>query len=187
MSTLRIFKDNEFNQALLYTDDGAEIQRQLEEVGIRFERWDTQSLPVTASQDDILRAYANEVARLKSESGFTTADVVSLTSDHPQKQAFRKKFLDEHRHSEDEVRFFVRGQGIFYLHLDDKIYAVQCCQNDLISVPNGTKHWFDMGPEPDFTCIRLFTNPEGWVAQFTGEEIASQCPRFETLLSGSYN
>ena len=56
-----------------------------------------------------------------------------------------------------------------------------CQQNDLISVPNGTPHWFDMGPEPQFTCIRLFTNTEGWVANFTGDDIASRTPRFERL------
>jgi 1,2-dihydroxy-3-keto-5-methylthiopentene dioxygenase len=48
-------------------------------------------------------------------------------------------------------------------------------------MPDGTRHWFDMGPEPAFTCIRLFTNPEGWVADFTGEDIASRLPRYERL------
>ena len=84
-------------------------------------------------------------------------------------------------HSEDEVRFFVRGQGLFYLHFGDQVYAVLCQKNDLISVPDGTRHWFDMGPEPAFACIRLFTNPEGWVADFTGEDIASRLPRYERL------
>ena len=79
------------------------------------------------------------------------------------------------------MRFFVRGQGLFYLHFGDQVYALMCEKNDLISVPNGTRHWFDMGPEPEFTCIRLFSNPEGWVASFTGEEIASTLPRYEAL------
>jgi 1,2-dihydroxy-3-keto-5-methylthiopentene dioxygenase len=56
---------------------------------------------------------------------------------------------------------------------------VICEQGDLISVPDGTTHWFDMGPRPHFTAIRLFTNPEGWVANFTGSDIASRFPRFE--------
>lgn len=77
--------------------------------------------------------------------------------------------------------FFVRGQGLFYLHLGDQVFAVMCQKNDLISVPHGTRHWFDMGPEPAFTCIRLFTNPEGWVADFTGENISSRLPRYESL------
>ncbi|WP_431686350.1 1,2-dihydroxy-3-keto-5-methylthiopentene dioxygenase [Hahella sp. NBU794] len=185
MSSLRIYNDNDFSQPLVFTEDGAEISRQLNEVGIRFERWCTRELEEGATPDSILAAYQAEVEKLKAENGFTTADVVSLTPTHPQKDDFRKKFLDEHRHSEDEVRFFVRGQGLFYLHLDDKVYVVLCRKNDLISVPNGTRHWFDMGPAPEFTCVRLFTNPEGWVAQFTGDEIASKAPRFEQLIEAA--
>ena len=90
--------------------------------------------------------------------------------------AFRKKFLDEHVHSEDEVRFFVRGQGLFVIHANGRVYSVLCEKDDLISVPANTRHWFDMGPNPSFTAIRLFNNPEGWVANFTGDEIASRDP-----------
>ena len=102
------------------------------------------------------------------EQGYQTVDVVSLTPDHPDKAALRKKFLDEHRHSEDEVRFFVDGQGLFSLHIGNRVYEVLCQQGDLISVPANTPHWFDMGP-----------NPEGWVANFTGSDIASRFSRLD--------
>ncbi|HSO84145.1 MAG TPA: cupin, partial [Thiocapsa sp.] len=81
--------------------------------------------------------------------------------------------------TEFEVRFFVEGSGLFYLHTNGRVYAVICEQGDLISVPDSTTHWFDMGPRPHFTAIRFFTNPEGWVANFTGSDIASRFPRFE--------
>ncbi|MBW0149526.1 1,2-dihydroxy-3-keto-5-methylthiopentene dioxygenase [Marinobacter arenosus] len=181
MTTLSIFNQSQPETAQTVTENPSEIQKLLAEKGIRFEQWPTRDLPAEASQDDILDAYQSEVAALKAECGFQTADVISLNPDNPQKDAFRQKFLDEHTHSEDEVRFFVRGQGLFYLHLEDQVYAVLCQKNDLISVPNGTRHWFDMGPEPRFTCIRLFTNPEGWVADFTGEDIAARLPRYEAL------
>ena len=35
--------------------------------------------------------------------------------------AARSKFLAEHRHAEDEVRFFVAGRGCFYLHLEPEV------------------------------------------------------------------
>ncbi|MBL1272091.1 MAG: cupin [Oceanospirillales bacterium] len=181
MTTLSVFDAHNPDAAPTVTDDSEEIGRLLQGKGIRFERWPTQDLPAEAAPEQILAAYSREIAKLKAESGFQTADVVTLNPDNPQKEAFRKKFLDEHTHSEDEVRFFVRGQGIFYLHLGDQVFAVLCQKNDLISVPEGTRHWFDMGPEPEFTCIRLFTNPEGWVADFTGEDIAGRLPRFEEL------
>jgi len=181
MTTLSIFQQNQPQAAHTVTTDPKVIRDTLASQGVRFEQWPTRELPASATQEQILEAYADEVASLKQECGFQTADVVSLTADHPDKDAFRQKFLDEHTHSEDEVRFFVRGQGLFYLHFGDQVYALMCEKNDLISVPDGTRHWFDMGPEPEFTCIRLFTNPEGWVASFTGEEIASTLPRYEAL------
>ena len=92
-------------------------------------------------------------------------------------EALREKFLNEHTHGEDEVRFFVEGAGLFCLHIGDEVFQVLCEKNDLISVPAHTPHWFDMGSEPNFTAIRIFDNPEGWIAQFTGDDIASAYPR----------
>ena len=100
-------------------------------------------------------------------------------SDHPDKAELRQKFLAEHTHSEDEVRFFVDGQGLFSLHLEDTVYEILCTNGDLISVPANTRHWFDMGPNPHFVAIRLFNNPDGWVANYSGSEIAAQFNRLE--------
>lgn len=185
MTTLSIFDAAEPTAAKQVLGDGDAIKSALESRGIRFERWATRPLAADANAEQILALYDEEIARLKRENGFRSADVISLNADHPQKDELRKKFLDEHRHSEDEVRFFVRGQGLFYLHLGDEILAVMCQQDDLISVPNGTPHWFDMGPAPEFTAVRLFTNTEGWVANFTGDDIASRTPRYEALADHS--
>ncbi|WP_166264999.1 1,2-dihydroxy-3-keto-5-methylthiopentene dioxygenase [Marinobacter caseinilyticus] len=185
MTTLSIYNQNAPESPRQVTNQPGDIQRLLAEQGVRYEQWPTRDLPADASQEEVLSAYQEEVQALKAECGFQAADVISLRADNPQKEAFRQKFLDEHTHSEDEVRFFVRGQGLFYLHFGDSVYAILCQKNDLISVPNGTRHWFDMGPEPEFTCIRLFTNPDGWVAEFTGEDIASRLPRYEALAAGA--
>ncbi|MCP5161680.1 MAG: cupin [Hahellaceae bacterium] len=185
MSKLTIFSESDLTCPESVTTDSAEIARLLNEKGVRFEHWPTRELPESATQEEILDAYEIDVNRLKEECGFATADVVKLTPDHPQRDAFRTKFLSEHIHSEDEVRFFVEGQGLFYLHLQDKVYVVLCEKQDLISVPDGATHWFDMGPAPRFTCIRLFSNPEGWVAQFTGTDIAERTPRWEDLMGGN--
>ena len=161
----------------------AEIAPILAGVGIRFERWQArQPLAVTATQAEVMDAYRVQVDALMAEYGFQSVDVIALCPDHPERQALRQKFLDEHTHSDFEVRFFVEGRGLFYLHVEDTVYGVMCEQGDLISVPAGTKHWFDMGTEPNFKCIRLFTSPEGWVASYSGDAIASAYPTFETFL-----
>jgi len=183
MSTLKIYDEDNGDSPEQTTEDYAEISNILHDAGICFERWPVRELVQTASSEDILTAYSPEIKHFcEEECNFSTSDVVSLTPNHPDKESLRQKFLNEHTHAEDEVRFFVAGQGIFYLHIDSKVYALLCQAGDLISVPDGTKHWFDMGPNPSFTCIRLFSNPEGWVAEFTGDTISTKLPRFEAFI-----
>ena len=127
----------------------------------------------------MIAAYRDDIARLKREKNYQAMDVISLNADHPDKAMLRQKFLNEHTHSEDEVRFFVAGSGLFTLHLGAEVCEVLCEQGDLIAVPDNTPHWFDMGPNPHFIAIRLFTNPAGWVANFTGSGIAGTFPRLD--------
>jgi 1,2-dihydroxy-3-keto-5-methylthiopentene dioxygenase len=183
MTLLRIFKDQDGDIPVAEYREPDEIAAVLAEAGVRFEQWLAQQ-PLTddADQDAILTAYAPEIDRLKQEGGYVTADVIRMHPEHPQKAELRQKFLDEHIHKEDEVRFFVEGQAVFYLHLGDKIYATLCTAGDLIGVPANTPHWFDMGDAPQFAAIRLFNNPEGWVAHFTGDKIARRFPEYHAFV-----
>ena len=180
MSHLNILNHDDPGNPVISTADHADIARHLGQVGVRFERWETDSsIAPGATPEAVIAAYQKDIDRLIEEEGYQTVDVVSLNPHHPDKDALRKKFLDEHRHSEDEVRFFVAGQGLFSLHLGERVFEVLCEQGDLISVPAGTPHWFDMGPNPSFIAIRLFNNPNGWVANFTDSDIASRFSRLE--------
>jgi 1,2-dihydroxy-3-keto-5-methylthiopentene dioxygenase len=180
MSGLTVFADNDGTAPTLETAEHSEIANALASVGVRFERWEAgQDISATDTHEAILAAYSGDIDRLIADDGYQTVDVVGLTEDHPDKAEMRKKFLDEHTHSEDEVRFFVDGQGLFSLHIDTNVYEVLCQKGDLISVPANTPHWFDMGPNPRFVAIRLFNNPEGWVANFTGSDIATRFSRLE--------
>ena len=181
MSRLRIFDESKPAEPGWISHDHAAIAEQLGKVGVRFEQWQA-SAPVVpgAAQDEVIAAYRRDIDKLMGENGYQAVDVISLTPDNPQKDAFRQKFLNEHTHSEDEVRFFVAGSGLFTLHIGDKVFEVKCESGDLIGVPDGTRHWFDMGPEPYFIAVRLFTNVEGWVANFTGSDIAQKFPRYES-------
>lgn len=177
MSRLAVYAVGEPRRPLVETTQFERIAEELGRAGIRFERWRArQELPEDAGSDTITAAYRSEIDRLIAERGYQTFDVVSMNPNHPDKDALRQKFLAEHTHSEDEVRFFVRGQGLFVIHVGDQVFSMLCEQDDLISVPANTRHWFDMGPNPRFTAIRLFNNPEGWVASFTGDEIADRFP-----------
>ena len=183
MSALTVYDGTQMKPLAVYTDF-AEVAAELRAVGVQFERWEAdRDLDELASQDEVIDAYHEQVNRLMEEHGFETVDVVSIRPDHPDKDSLRRKFLDEHTHSDHEVRFFVDGQGLFYLRAGERVYAVLCEKGDLISVPANMRHWFDMGEQPDFKCIRLFTRPDGWVAEFTGSEIARHLPDFDEFVA----
>lgn len=185
MSRLRIFNDTDPTTPLFVTEDQAAMAARLKDIGVRFEQW-RASAPVQpgATPGEVMAAYRADIDRLVAENGFRTVDVVSIAPDNPNKDAARAKFLDEHFHKEDEVRFFVAGSGLFSLHVGDKVYEIRCEQGDLVGVPDSTTHWFDMGPAPSFIAIRFFTGPDGWVGHFTGTDIAQRFPRYEPGQAG---
>ncbi len=180
MSRLRIYQDTHPAIPTAVLDDHAAIATELDRVNVRFEQWEAnQPIVPGASQEEVIAAYRSDIDRLMNEKGYQSVDVISLAPDHPQRIELRQKFLSEHTHSEDEVRFFVAGSGQFTLHIDGSIYDIVCERGDLIGVPDNTPHWFDMSESPSFVAIRLFTNKEGWVANFTGDDIAVQFPRMQ--------
>ncbi len=181
MSLLKVY-DEEGN-LLESIKDYEEIRKKLASLKVIFERWNTdKELPWSATQEEVLQVYKEDVERIVREYGFKSIDVVSLTPDHPKREELRNMFLSEHTHSDFEVRFFVDGCGTFYLHIGDKVYVVFCEKGDFISVPANTKHWFDMGTKPFFKAIRFFSIPEGWVANFTGSDISKRLPSHDEIV-----
>jgi 1,2-dihydroxy-3-keto-5-methylthiopentene dioxygenase len=147
----------------------------LRQHGIWYERWPVEGrIEGSATQEEVLSAYALEVDALKAKGGYVTADVVDVTEAIPNLQAMLDKFNREHTHAEDEVRFIVRGGGIFHVHPDNgSVFAIEVHAGDLINVPAGTKHWFDLCADRDVRAIRLFKEKAGWTPLYTGSEIAS--------------
>ncbi|WP_268800540.1 1,2-dihydroxy-3-keto-5-methylthiopentene dioxygenase [Pseudomonas huanghezhanensis] len=180
MSTLSVYHVSSPdlpNKVLTHFED---IASTLAEQGVTFERWQAPT-PITprASQEEVINAYRAQIDTLSTERGYGTVDVMSLSSDHPQKAEYQARFLEEHQHAGDEMRFFVAGRGLFTLHIGDLVFAVLCEKNDLVSVPAGTRQWIDMGENPHLVAIRLFNHPEGSVATFTGENTAGGFPSLD--------
>lgn len=180
MTQLRIYEESRPDQAIETLDRFEDIRDRLAGIGVEIERWEaSRQLHAQASQDEVIEAYREPIDRLMKKYGFQSVDVISLTSDHPQKQAMREKFLSEHTHDDFETRFFVEGEGLFNIRKNGRVYATLCTRGDLLNLPALTTHWFDLGAEPRLKAIRLFTTAEGWVATFTGDPIAERFPRLE--------
>ena len=144
--------------------DVAEIVSFLEPYGIWYENWPTEGrLPESPTDQQILDTYAPEIEALKQRGGFVTADVINVNSQTPGLDAMLEKFNKEHTHSEDEVRFTVSGRGLFHIHADNgDVFAIEVESGDLINVPNGTRHWFNLCDDRHIRCIRLFEDKAGW-------------------------
>ena len=61
-----------------------------------------------------------------------------------------------------------QGRGDFHIHpKDSPVVAIEVETGDLIRVPRGTSHWFDLCAERQIRAIRLFQDPAGWTPLYT--------------------
>ena len=137
--------------------------------GIEHERWTpAHPLAPAASAEEVLTAFEPEIAKLKARGGYVAADVIDVRPDTPNLETLLAKFRREHWHDEDEVRFILEGSGIFFVHpREGKVFAIEVGPGDLIRVPRGTWHWFDLCAERRIRAIRLFQDPAGWTPRYT--------------------
>jgi len=165
MATVRIPQENRT------LTDQDEVTRYLATLGIDYERWPgEQRVPPQATPEEVLAAYAPEIEGLKARGGYVTADVIDVTAETPGLDAMLAKFNTEHWHDEDEVRFIVRGRGLFHVHPqegDAPVIAIEVEAGDLLRVPRGTWHWFDLCGDRDIRAIRLFQDKSGWTPNYT--------------------
>lgn len=157
------------NKVLTHFDD---IVSTLAEHAVRFARWQPAPIEKGASDADMIAAYQPQIDAL----GYAAVDVLRAAGESAQNAQLRARLLDERRYSEDAVHFFIAGQGQFSLHLGDYVYAVRCEKNDLLVIPAGVPHWFDIGENPHFVTLRLFNTAKGCEPQLTGDTIADGFP-----------
>lgn len=170
MATLYIAKED------ITVTDFPTIKNLLSQHGIMVDHWvATSPLHNDSTQEDILAAYSHELKPFMEKNGYRDADVINVHPKTENLMAIREKFMKEHTHSEDEIRFFVDGKGKFWFHLDnEEIFCVTCERGDFMSVPKNYKHWFDLSPDYFVKAIRIFSNMEGWVPLYTQSGIDSR-------------
>ncbi len=161
-----------FNEDKTITS-AAEIASALANYNIDYERW-TPAHPVgdDAPPDEILNAYSREIEDLKRRGGYVTADVIDVSPATPGLDAMLAKFKREHWHDEDEVRFIIAGRGRFHIHATGgDVLAIEVEAGDLIRVPRGTLHWFNLCSDRRIRTIRLFQDTAGWTPHYTESRV----------------
>jgi 1,2-dihydroxy-3-keto-5-methylthiopentene dioxygenase len=154
----------------------ADIAAFLSSCGIWYRRFaGARDLGAHATQEEILAAYEEPVRELMAENGYTTADVINVTPDMPGLDQLLAQFSREHWHAEDEVRFVVRGRGVFHIAPEQgPVSGMEMVQGDMINVPRRTRHWFHLCEERTIQAIRLFQDPAGWAPRYTDSGIDSK-------------
>ena len=154
-------------------NDEQEIRDCLMKLGIDYERWPTsERVAPDASAENILEAYANEIKKLKAAGGYVTADVMDVGPDTPGLQEMLARFDREHWHDEDEVRFIISGNGLFHINgQNGEVVAIEVSAGDLIRIPRGTLHWFNLCADRRIRAIRLFQDKSGWTPHYTDSQV----------------
>jgi 1,2-dihydroxy-3-keto-5-methylthiopentene dioxygenase len=159
------------------------IRQYLAGIDIEYEIWEpSQPVGPSASNEEILQAYSADIEKLKARGGYVTADVVNVNAQTPGLDAMLARFNREHWHDEDEVRFIIQGRGVFHIHPQNApVVAIEVEAGDLIRVPRGTWHWFDLCSDRQIRAIRLFQDPAGWTPVYTETGVDA---RFEPVCLG---
>lgn len=150
-------------------EEVAEIETYLRGIGIDYARWENlKQVPNDATDEEILDAYSNEIETLKAKGGYVTADVINVIPTTAGLDEMLAKFNREHWHDEDEVRFIVKGRGLFHIAPENgDVVSIEMVPGDMIRVPRGTKHWFNLCGDRTIRAIRLFQDMSGWTPHYT--------------------
>ena len=156
--------------------DKTEITEYLARQGIEYEKWKLpREVAPDAPGEEVLGAYGQEIEDLKTRGGYVTADLIDVNRNTPGLELMLAKFNREHWHDEDEVRFVISGHGLFHIHPKDApVLAIEVEAGDLIRVPRGTWHWFDLCADQQIRAIRLFQDMAGWTPYYTDSGVDKQ-------------
>ncbi|RCW71409.1 hypothetical protein [Pseudorhodoferax soli] len=146
------------------------VRQHLAPTGVQFGRWPLRPLQLQAGDGlaAVQAAYGEELAALGSHFPLHGADRLALAPGDAHWPALRRQFLAEHRQGGAEVRFFLSGTGLFYLRSADGFLGLLCEAGEWVALPEGLAHAFDAGDAPHVEALRLFVQPQGWVAEPTG-------------------
>jgi 1,2-dihydroxy-3-keto-5-methylthiopentene dioxygenase len=141
----------------IWLDTGADIPaKDLNAQGVTYEQFDTDEA-----------TYRDPLKRIMGERGYVTMDQVRMWPDMDNFQALCDRFVGEHLHTDDEVRFVLAGSGVFEIRsLDDRWMKVLVEPGDFILVPANRFHRFYLTDEKKIQCVRLFKDQSGWAPHY---------------------
>ncbi|WP_343349834.1 acireductone dioxygenase [Pseudomonas sediminis] len=161
------------NKILNHADD---IASTLAAAGIDYRQVELPAaLRPGCEQAEFDAAYGLWLQAFMGKEGYVQQELFNLQRNHPQKLELRARHLDEQSQSTASAWLFLGGFAQLSLHLDDHVYMLQGEKGDLLSLPAGTRYWFDPGEEPHALVVRLSASEDAPVR--TDDDIASRFAR----------
>lgn len=161
------------NKVLNHADD---IASTLSAVGIDYRQLELPAaLRPGCEQAEFDAAYGLWLQAFMGKEGHVQQELFNLQRNHPQKLELRARHLDEQSQSTASAWLFLGGFAQLSLHIDDHVYMLQGEKGDLLSLPAGTRYWFDLGEEPHALVVRLSASEDAPVR--TDDDIASRFAR----------
>ncbi len=188
MSKLAFYTQFNLQKPYKISEDASLFSEKLAEVGVHFEQWPTMThLPnAPVLESDVFKIYRDQITKVKESFGYSQVDVVTMKPTDAFSVSVRGRYLSEHTHEEDEVRFFLAGKVLVYLNINHKIHILECSRGDFVIIPSGVKHWMDIGPKPDFSVIRWFNSKNVFTNHFTDSFVAEATPRWEAIYNEAH-
>ncbi|MEO4046543.1 acireductone dioxygenase [Pseudomonas sp. CAU 1711] len=152
-----------------------DIAATLAEVGAGFERWPVDaSIQPGQDRSEVLDALRPQLDELMSGRGYSSVELLSQSRaryrDEPSTEG-----PEEMRSTAAQGYLLLAGRGLLNLHIGERVFAVLCEKGDLLSIPAGTRYWFDSGEFPHLLALQMATR----AAEPTGDEIAGRFPRLD--------
>jgi len=153
-------------RVLSHHDRHEDIGLQLRPLGVEVGRIDVG--PAAPGSVSTQVSDPRALAALQRRFSIRSADRVALRPADPRWPALRAQFRRRHTHADHEIRVFVSGRGLFELPGPSGTQVQLLCEpGDWVALPPHIPHAFDAGERPAFDALRLFSQPEGWVAHAT--------------------
>lgn len=143
------------------SDDDA-VHDRLADINVRYARIELPParLDALASPDEVIEAFRQPLDGLMQNDNFNGLDVTSVQPGQADQAQQHRHLMAAHAHAGTEAHLFIEGQGAFFMQAGQRVYALHCAPGDFIRLPGGLRHWFDMGRQPGFRCIHLYSDPE---------------------------
>lgn len=165
------------NKVLGHAED---ITSTLAAVGIDFRLLDFDcKLQPGVAHTEILDVLDEALRQLKRDSGLGDVEVISIDQRRWPREGDKPVEPPQELIAQGGLLYlFVAGQGLLNLHIDDYVFALLAERNALVSVPAGTRYWFDLGEFPHCAMVRLSAGG-ALAGQPSGDDIAACFPRLE--------